>query len=214
MSHCAFFALALTPKKFGFIPIKRHESKQPKPALLKGSWLQTADKAKKKRQFTIDKWSTTSENLMKQNTFTNKRKESVSSTSEKPKQSPIPQVKVDALDKKWKGTGKDALKRARDTTLKWTNMSQELKTGSQKETPSHRDSQRNQAKLKLRRLMGKIVQMNKTAKLFNEGAARKDRGLLLPESSSGKVPVGFLPRKVQVEIIRLMFCMFFLHVRF
>ena len=201
MSHYAFFALTL--KKFGFIPIKRHESKQPKPVLLKGSWFQTADKAKKKRQFTIDKWSTTSENLMKQNTFVNKRKESVSSSSEKPKQSPIPQVKVDALDKKWKGIGQDALKKARDTTVKWTNMSQELKTGRQKETPRDSDGQRTQAQLKLRRLMGRIVRMNKAAKLFSEGAVRKDRGLLLPESPSRKVPVGFLPRKVHVTFIRL-----------
>ena len=146
---------------------------------------------------TIDKWSTTSDNLMKQKTFVNQRKESASSTSENPKQSGIPHLKVDALDKKWKGGSKDALKKARDTTLKWTNMSQKLKGETQKEVPNDdKESKRTQVQIKLRGLVGRMIQVQRAAKLLNEGADKRNQGFLLPKPSSKKVPVGFLPRKV------------------
>ena len=184
--------------KFGFIPIQRHEKNQVKPECFKGNWFKTADKAKKRRLSNIGKWHTTSDNLMKQSTFINQRKQSLPISNQSSQPSEIPQLKVDALEKKWQGSGKDALKKARNTTLKWTNMSQKLKQGTTIEPSNTIEGDRKtRVRNNLKRFIRAVVKAHRAAKLFGQ-IPQRSKGLLLPGAASPKVPVGFMARKVQV----------------
>ena len=188
--------------KFGFIPIQRHEKKQVQPECLKGNWFKTADKAKKRRLSNIGKWHTTSDNLVKQSTFINQRKQSLPNSSQSSQPSEIPQLKVDALEKKWQGSGKDALKKARNTTLKWTNMSQQLKQGTTNKTIQ--EDRKTRVRNNLKRFIRAVVKAHRAAKLFGQ-IPQRSKGLLLPGASSPKAPVGFMARKVQVTIYTAIF---------
>ena len=183
--------------KFGFIPIKRHEKTQVEPECLKGNWFKTADKAKKRRLSNIGKWHTTSDNLMKQSTSINHRKESLPNISRSSHPPEIPQLKVDALEKKWQHSGKDALKKARNATLKWTNMSQKLKQGTTIEPPNKTIEENRKIRVRnnLKRFIRAVVKAHRAAKLFGQ-IPQRSKGLLLPGASLPKVPIGFMARKV------------------
>ena len=135
---------------------------------------------------------------MKERTFVNQRKQSLAN-SQSLQPSEVPRLKVDALEKKWQGGGKDALKKARNTTLKWTNMSEKLKQGTTLESANETTDENRKTRVRnnLKRFIRAVVKAHRAAKLFGQ-IPQRSKGLLLPGASSPKVPVGFMARKVQM----------------
>ncbi len=163
-------------RKFGFIHVPRSARKKPASLSLKRNWIQTADAATKKRMLTIDKWSRTSENLVKQEASEKQRRESLRDLNPAARLSIVPRLKIDGLDGKWRSGGKDALHRARVTTLKWTNMSHRLR--DQANLEAERESatkRRGEAVQRFRKLVRKVIMLQRFARAPNEGETQSAR---------------------------------------